>query len=139
MPPLWFPPMEITGRTALVTGAGRRLGRIMALALADAGANVIVHYRTSADDARETAAAIERSGRRAVAVQADIVNSGDVARLIADTERAFGRLDIVVNSASTFQRRPVLDISEAEWDHVLAVNLRGPFLLSQAATPLLRK
>jgi pteridine reductase len=131
--------MEITGKTALVTGAARRLGRMMALALADAGADVIVHYRTSADDARETAAAIERSGRRAVAVQADMVNSREIARLIADTERAFGRLDIVVNSASMFQRRAVLDISEAEWDHVLAVNLRGPFLLSQAAAPLLRK
>jgi pteridine reductase len=130
--------MEITGRTALVTGAARRLGRAMALALADAGADVVVHYRTSAEEARNTVAAIERNGRRAVAVQADVASSSDVARLLADTERAFGRLDILVNSASIFERRPVLEITAAEWDRVLAVNLKGPFLVSQAAVPLLR-
>jgi NAD(P)-dependent dehydrogenase (short-subunit alcohol dehydrogenase family) len=130
--------MEISGRTALVTGAARRLGRVMAVALADAGADVVVHYRTSADDARNTVAAIEATGQRAVALQADVASARDVARLISDTERAFGRLDILVNSAATFVRRPVLEISEEEWDHVLAVNLKGPFLLSQAAVPLLR-
>jgi pteridine reductase len=131
--------MEISGRTALVTGAARRLGRAMAVALADAGADVGVHYRTSAAEARSTVAALEATGRRAVALQADFASSGAVARLIADTERAFGRLDILVNSASMFERRPVLDISEEEWDRVLAVNLKAPFLLSQAAAPLLRR
>lgn len=130
--------MEISGRTALVTGAARRLGRALADALADAGADVVVHYRSAAAAARNTVAAIEAKGRRAVALQADVASSGDIARLITDTERAFGRLDILVNSASTFERRPVLEISEEEWDRVLAVNLKGPFLLSQAAVPLLR-
>lgn len=130
--------MEISGRTALVTGAARRLGRALADALADAGADVVVHYRSAAAAARNTVAAIEAKGRRAVALQADVASSGDIARLITDTERAFGRLDILVNSASTFERRPVLEISEEEWDRVLAVNLKGPFLLCQAAVPLLR-
>lgn len=130
--------MEISGRTALVTGAARRLGRALADALADAGADVVVHYRSAAAAARNTVAAIEAKGRRAVALQADVASSGDIARLITDTERAFGRLDILVNSASTFERRPVLEISEEEWDRVLAVNLKGPFLLSQATVPLLR-
>jgi pteridine reductase len=131
--------MEISGRTALVTGAARRLGRAMALALAEAGADVVVHYRTSAADARHTVAAIEARGRRAVALRADLAHSDDVTRLVADTERAFGRLDVLVNSASRFERRPLLDISEDEWDRVLAVNLKAPFLLSQSAVPLLRR
>jgi NAD(P)-dependent dehydrogenase (short-subunit alcohol dehydrogenase family) len=131
--------MEISGRTALVTGAAQRLGRAMAVALADAGADVVVHYRTSASDARATVASIEASGRRALALQGDVASGSDVARLVSDTERAFGRLDILVNSASMFVRRPVLEISETEWDRVLAVNLKGPFLLTRAAVPLLRR
>ena len=122
-----------------MTGAARRLGRALVVALADAGADVIVHYRTSAAAARETVAAIEANGQRAVALQGDLASSGDIARLVADAERAFGRLDILVNSASLFERRRVLEISAAEWDRVLAVNLKGPFLLSQAAVPLLRR
>jgi pteridine reductase len=131
--------MEIHGKAALVTGGARRVGRALALALAEAGADVVVNYNASADDARATVAAIEAFGRRGVAVQADVSRASDVARLITGTERAFGRLDILVNSASLFQRTPFLQISEAEWDHVLAVNLKGPFLLSQAAAPLLAR
>jgi pteridine reductase len=131
--------MEIHGKAALVTGGARRVGRSLALALAEAGADVVVNYNASADDARATVAAIEACGRRGVAVQADVSRASDVARLIAGAEHAFGRLDILVNSASLFQRTPFLQISEAEWDHVLAVNLKGPFLLSQAAAPLLAR
>jgi NAD(P)-dependent dehydrogenase (short-subunit alcohol dehydrogenase family) len=131
--------MEIHGRVALVTGGARRVGRSLALALADAGADVVVNYNASADDARATVAAIEACGRRGMAVQADVSRASDVARLIAATDEAFGRLDILVNSASLFHRTPFLQISEAEWDQVLAVNLKGPFLLSQAAAPLLAR
>jgi pteridine reductase len=131
--------MEIHGKAALVTGGARRVGRSLALALAEAGADVVVNYNASADEAQATVADIEACGRRGVAVQADVSRGSDVARLIAATEHAFGRLDILVNSASIFQRTPFLQISEAEWDHVLAVNLKGPFLLSQAATPLLSR
>lgn len=130
--------MELTGRTALVTGGAHRVGRVLALALADAGADIVVNYHASQDQARETVADIEARGRRAVAVQADVAIAADVTRLVAVASDTFGRLDVVVNNASLFERTPVLDITEAEWDRVLAVNLKGPFLLSQAAAPLLR-
>jgi pteridine reductase len=131
--------METAGKVALVTGGARRVGRAFSLALAEAGCDIVVNYNGSADEAAETAADIERLGRRAIAVQADISRTDDIARLVRETEQAFGRLDILVNNASIFERTPVADITEAEWDRVLAVNLRGPFFLSQAATPLLRR
>jgi pteridine reductase len=131
--------METAGRTALVTGGARRVGRAFSLALAEAGCDVVVNYNRSAAEAAQTAADIERLDRRAVTVQADIARSGDLKRLVAETERAFGRLDILVNNASLFKRTPVPQISEQEWDRVLGVNLRAPFFLSQAAAPLLRR
>lgn len=131
--------METAGKVALVTGGAHRVGRAFSLALAEAGCDIVVNYNGSADEAAETAADIERLGRRAIAVQADISRADDIARLMREAERAFGRLDILVNSASLFERTPVADITEMEWDRVLGVNLRGPFFLSQAATPLLRR
>ena len=131
--------METAGRIALVTGGARRVGRAFSLALAEAGCDVIVNYNGSADEARETVSAIERLGRRALAVQADVSRTDEIARLVTATEQAFGRLDILVNSASLFQRTPVAEITEDEWDHVLGVNLKGPFFLSQAMAPLLRR
>ena len=131
--------METAGRIALVTGGARRVGRAFSLALAEAGCDVIVNYNGSADEARETVSAIERLGRRALAVQADVSRADEIARLAAATEQAFGRLDILVNSASLFQRTPVAEITEDEWDQVLGVNLKGPFFLSQAMAPLLRR
>jgi NAD(P)-dependent dehydrogenase (short-subunit alcohol dehydrogenase family) len=131
--------MELSGRVALVTGGAHRLGRAFSLALAEAGADVVVNYNTSGAAARATVTDIEVLGRRAAALQADVSVSDDVDRLVRDTEAEFGRLDILVNSASLFERAPVADITEAEWDRVMAVNLKGPFLLSQAAAPLLRR
>lgn len=130
--------METAGRVALVTGGARRVGRAISLGLAAAGADIIVNYNESGDDAARTVADIERLGRRAVAVQADVSDASGVARLVDTARRELGRLDILVNSASLFERTPFADITEAEWDRVLAVNLKGPFLLSQAAAPLLR-
>lgn len=131
--------MEIQGRVALVTGGAHRVGRAMALALAGAGADVVVNYNSSADAARETTREIERLGRRALAVQADVSDAAAIRRLVQETEREFGRLDILVNSASLFERARFADISEADWDRVLDTNLKGPFLLSQAAAPLLAR
>ncbi|MBR9990197.1 MAG: SDR family oxidoreductase [Gemmatimonadetes bacterium] len=130
--------METAGRIALVTGGARRVGRALSLALAEAGCDVVINYNESADEAVATASDIERLGRRALAVQADVSRSDDIARLVRETERTFGRLDILVNNASLFERAPVADISEDDWDRVLGVNLRGPFFLSQAAAPLMR-
>ena len=131
--------METAGSTALVTGGARRVGRAFSLALAEAGCDVVVNYNDSAAEATETVAAVEALGRRALAVQADISSTADRERLVAETERAFGRLDILVNNASLFERTPFADVTEADWDRVLGVNLRAPFFLSQAAAPLLRR
>jgi pteridine reductase len=131
--------MEIAGKVALVTGGAHRLGRTFSLALAGAGADVVVNYNSSAAEAAATVREIEALGRRARAVQADVSSGAAVARLVADTEREFGRLDILVNSASLFERAALPDIDEAAWDRVLGVNLKGPFLLSRAAAPLLAR
>jgi NAD(P)-dependent dehydrogenase (short-subunit alcohol dehydrogenase family) len=131
--------MQTTGRTALVTGGAHRVGRAFSMALAEAGYDVVVNYHTSAADADDTVAGIERFGRRALAVQADVSQLADLERLVRETEAAFGRMDILVNSASLFERSPFARITEQDWDRVLAVNLKGPFFLSQAAAPLLRR
>jgi NAD(P)-dependent dehydrogenase (short-subunit alcohol dehydrogenase family) len=131
--------METAGRVALVTGGARRVGRAFSLALAEAGCDVVVNYHGSAAEAATTVADIESGGRRAVAVQADIARTADIARLVSETERAFGRLDILINNASLFERTPFEDITEHDWDRVLGVNLRAPFFLAQAAAPLLRR
>ncbi|HEY8468361.1 MAG TPA: SDR family oxidoreductase [Longimicrobiales bacterium] len=131
--------MEIPGRVALVTGGARRLGRALALALARAGADVVINYFRSAEAAEATVADIVALGRRAIALQGDVSRRDDALTLIRRTAEVFGRLDILVNSAATFEQAPLLAISEEDWDRVLAVNLKGPFLLSQAAVPLLRR
>lgn len=130
--------MQLEGRTALVTGGAHRVGRALSLALAGAGADVVVNYRSSADEARRTVADIETLGRRSIAVQADVSSAADIRRLVEETQDAFGRLDVLVNNASLFESTPFLEIQEVEWDRVHAVNLKGPFLLTQAAAPLLR-
>jgi NAD(P)-dependent dehydrogenase (short-subunit alcohol dehydrogenase family) len=130
--------MDPAGRIAVVTGGAHRVGRALSIGLARAGADVVVHYNASADEASETVAAIEALGRRALAVAADL---GDPAQIDRPLRAAaeLGGLDILVNSASLFERAPVEDIDAAAWDRVLDVNLRAPFLLARAAAPLLRE
>lgn len=130
--------MNARGKIALVTGGAHRVGRAISLALAEAGADVIVHFNASADEARETVRDAQAFGVRAVSLQADLSQSTGIADLINQIEAEFGRLDILVNSAATFKSAPFLEITEAEWDHVLAVNLKAPFLLTQRSVPLLR-
>lgn len=126
---------SLAGRAAAVTGGARRLGRALALALARAGCNVIVHYNRSADDAARTVREIEAMGVGARALQADLAVATAAAPLMDAAVAAFGRLDVLVNSASLFERAPVADIDATAWDRVQAVNLRAPFLLSRAAAP----
>ena len=130
--------MKIEGKTALVTGGARRVGRVLAMGLARAGADIVIDYRASADEAQETVREIEALGRRAIAVQADVSSSDDVGRLVSEAASRMGGIDILVNSASIFERKPFLDITEDDFDRVLAVNLKGPFLLSQAVTPVMK-
>lgn len=130
--------MKLAGTVALVTGAGVRLGRSIAIGLAEAGCDVIVHYRSSRDEAEQTADEIRELGRRAEAVHADLNNPDEIDRLFSETGTRFGRLDILVNSAASFERRDIEEITAEEWDDVQAVNLRAPFLCTQHAVPLMR-
>jgi NAD(P)-dependent dehydrogenase (short-subunit alcohol dehydrogenase family) len=130
--------MEIAGKSALVTGGARRVGRVLALALAEAGADVIINYHRSADEAIETVRAAERLGPRAAAIAADVADPSQARTLIAEAVARFGRLDILVNSASRFDRTPIDTTTVEQWNKVMNVNLRAPFLLAQAAADPLR-
>lgn len=131
--------MQLEGRTALVTGAGRRLGRAIAVALGGRGMHVAVHYGRSADGAREAAAEIERAGGRGVCLQADLTEPHAPAALVEAAVGALGRLDVLVNSAAVMMRTPAGEVTPADWDAMFAVNLRAPFFAAQAAAPHLAR
>jgi pteridine reductase len=126
------------GRVALVTGAGRRVGRAIALALGAAGLRVIVHYNGSADGAKETARLIEQAGGNAAVVQADLSDPLAAERLLDDIIEREGSLAVLVNSAAMMLRTPVGETTVAEWDDMFALNVRAPYFLSQRAAPALR-
>lgn len=123
---------DLTGKVALVTGASRGIGRALALALAEAGADVACAART-ASVLGETAVAIEALGRRAVAVAADVTSAEEVERMVGRTVGEFGRLDILVNNAGIVFGTAAEKISVADWRRLLEVNLTGAFLCAQAA------
>ena len=127
--------MNLTGKTALVTGGAIRVGRAISLALADAGADIVVNYHSSADAARQTAAEINERGRQALPVCADVSQADQVRSLVEAAIDRFGRLDILVNSASLWRRTPWSELDEAAWDQLLDIDLKGPFLCAKAAAP----
>ena len=127
------------GSVALVTGAAKRLGRAVALRLAEEGADVVVHYRSSASDARSAVTEIEKSGRRGCAIAADLSSVADIKRLFDEAAKQFGRLDVLVNSAANFLPASIVSTTEEIWDASLNTNLRAPFVCAQAAAPLLRR
>ncbi len=128
---------SLQGRTALVTGAGRGIGRAIALALAEQGVRVGIHFNRSEAGAREVAAAVRVSGGQAELFRADLADVGEVQRLFALVEARFGALDILVNNAAVFTRTPALQLSTEEWHRVLNVNLSAVFLCCQAAARLM--
>jgi pteridine reductase len=121
--------MDIEGKVALVTGGAKRVGRAIALALAERGAEVVLHYRGSEREAQEVLALLKRAGRKPVAVQGDVSVAADVDRIVGTAMQAFGRIDILVNNAAIFYRTPFEALTEEDWDRFLDVNLKGPFLL----------
>lgn len=131
--------MSLDGRVALVTGGSRRIGKVLALALAGAGADVALTYHAHAAEAKVVAAAIEALGRRAVVIRADLTRPADCRRAVSTTARRFGRLDILVNNVGEWVVKPVARTSLREWREVLDSNLTATFLCSQAAVPLMRR
>jgi NAD(P)-dependent dehydrogenase (short-subunit alcohol dehydrogenase family) len=124
--------MNLQGKTVLVTGAGKRVGREIALALGARGVNVVVHYHTSATDARRVVAEIEARGGKALAVRANQTKGRQVQAAVARAVRHFGQIDCLVASAAVFRRTPFAKLTEADWDDHLDANLKGPFLFAQA-------
>ena len=130
--------VELAGKVALVTGSARRVGRAIALELARQGAHILVHYHsTQPEETRETVQEIKSLGVDAFAVSADLSQPQGIDALFAGLESHFDRLDIVVNSASVFQQRDFMDVSLADWDLTMALNLRAPFLITQRAARLM--
>ena len=124
--------MQLAGQTALVTGAAKRVGREIALALARRGANVVVHYHHSAGAARQVVAAIRALGVDALAVCADQTSARQVNAAVARAVRRFGRVDVLVNSAAVYERTPFATLTEREFDFHVNANLKGPYLFAVA-------
>ncbi len=124
---------EAKARVALVTGAGRGIGRGIALALAEEGWRVVVNFREDRQAASETLALVQRAGGHGITLQADVADAAGRERLVAGVLEAFGRIDLLVNNAGMAprRRRDLLETSEASYDEVMAVNLKGPFFLTQ--------
>jgi NAD(P)-dependent dehydrogenase (short-subunit alcohol dehydrogenase family) len=126
-------PKPLAGRAAIVTGAGRGIGRGIATELARAGCRVAVNYIVEPDLAERTAGEVAALGADAVAVRADVRVAADVRRMVSEAVARFGRLDLFVNNAGTQTWGPLLDTAEADWDRVIETNLKGCFLCTQAA------
>lgn len=131
---------SLQDKVAIVTGAGRGMGRATAIALAQKGAKVVVNYSKSEAQAREVVKAIEALDSQAVAVKADVSKAAEVNSMVATTLDKFGHVDILVNNAGVITRVPFIELTEALWDEVMAVNLKGSFLCAQAvAKPMLKQ
>jgi len=122
---------DLSGKVAIVTGAGRGLGRVIALGLAQHGADVVVVSRTLAQ-VEAVAQEISGLGRKALALQVDTSRKADVDRMVARTRERWGRIDVLVNNAGIDIIKPAADYAEGEWDQVVAINLKGYFLCAQA-------
>jgi len=129
----------LAGRTVLVTGAAKRLGRATALASAERGANVAITYRESAREAQALVAELAKFGGEALAVRCDITDEKSVREMVKEVVRELGGIDVLVNNAANYETVEFEKISVAQWDAIFASNTRGPFLVSREALPYLRK
>lgn len=133
-----MPIQTLSGKTALVTGGSRRIGREIALSLARTGADVAITWRASSAEAALTVQAIEALGCRAQAVECDVRSEGAVREAVASVAAFHGRIDLLVNNAAVFEAAPLDCITLEQWDNVFATNTRGPFLVAREALPHLR-
>jgi NAD(P)-dependent dehydrogenase (short-subunit alcohol dehydrogenase family) len=129
----------LAGQVALVTGAGRRMGREIGLSLGRAGASVIVNYNHSHAEAQATVREIKKYGEQAVALRADVARPAQVRRMFRAVEKRFGRLDLLVNNAGIFFPMQWDDLTEKHWDQILGANLKGPFFCAQEAARLMKR
>ncbi len=125
--------LPLAGRVALITGSGQGIGRATALRLARAGADIVVNYRSNTGAAEETKASIEALGRRSIMVQADVSQEQDVSRLFAEANQVLGPVTILVNNAGTTRDKLILQMSLADFEQVVDINLHATFLCTKAA------
>lgn len=131
--------MNLAGRVALVTGAGRRVGQAIALALGAKGMKIAVHYNGSASGAEDTVVQLGSAGVTARAFQADLASHNGPAALVGAVAESFGGIDVLINSAAIMERTPFGEVTPERWDTIMAINIRAPFFVAQAAAPHLRK
>jgi 3-oxoacyl-[acyl-carrier protein] reductase len=131
--------VKLQNRVAIVTGAGRGIGRAIAVGLAQEGARVVVNYSRSADAAAEVVKMIEEAGGEALAVQGDVAHADQVDALLNATLERFGRVDILINNAGITRDKLILRMTEEDWDTVLDTNLKGAFLCARAVAPRMLK
>jgi NAD(P)-dependent dehydrogenase (short-subunit alcohol dehydrogenase family) len=131
--------LDFTGKVAIVTGAGGGLGQGLARRFAEAGTSVIVHYNSSEADAQNVTRQIRERGGNAIAVQGDLTQEKDAARLIRRAVEEFKRLDVLINNAGIYPLHSVLDMTPSDWDHVVDANLRSVFLCTQAAAKVMKE
>jgi NAD(P)-dependent dehydrogenase (short-subunit alcohol dehydrogenase family) len=129
----------LEGQVGLVTGAAKRIGRSIALRLADEGADVVVNYATSKAEADGVVREIQATGRRAIALEADVSRRAEVRKLFAAVEKEFGRLDILVNNAGMFFEAKFEELTDEQWDGIMNANLKSQFLCAQAAAPIMKR
>jgi len=130
---------SLENKVVFVTGSARRVGRAIALAFAQQGANLVIHHASasSADDAQSAVEEVRKQGGDAIVISGNQADSADVKQMFESVAAHYGKLDVMINSAAIFKRTNLLDISEDEWDLVMGVNLKGPFMLTQQAAKLM--
>ena len=126
--------MEIKGKNIVITGSADRIGKALALGLANEGAHMVIHYNSSPKNARRTIEEIVQSGQKAFAFKADFNHLSQIKRLIDNAKRALGSIDVLINSASLFYPTPMNKIKESQWDNIINVNLKAAFFCSKYAS-----
>jgi NAD(P)-dependent dehydrogenase (short-subunit alcohol dehydrogenase family) len=131
--------MEIKNAVALVTGSAQRVGRAVALALAQEGARLGLHYHASEDDARSVHQLVRQKGSDAVLLRGDLRNFADIERTVKQCHDHFGRLDILINNAAIYLKTPLAQTTEQQWDEIFAVNLKAPYFCVRSAATHMRR
>jgi len=132
-------PQPLRGKTALITGGAKRLGRASALALAQAGADVAITFRNSSSEAQQTVADLSALGVRAFALRCDVTEEASVRSMMKDAGHELGHIDILVNNAANYETAEFEELTVKQWDAMFASNTRGPFLVSREALPWMRR